>query len=139
MTQKLSDFQITLDENVMAELGKTQSSEAAPAGAGAAAGAGAEAEAGAWRALLRSRVLLARFAACGWCWAATSFVYYGLTINSVALSGDKYANFALNMAMEIVASFFLVMLLERFGRKRSIFVAFLVCGVVCVTPFFVCE
>ncbi|KAG6440885.1 hypothetical protein O3G_MSEX001434 [Manduca sexta] len=90
-----------------------------------------------WLALVRSRVLMVRFAACCWCWIAVSFVYYGLTINSVALSGDKYANFALNMAMEIVASLLLMMALERIGRKWSILGAFLVCGVACVTPFFV--
>ncbi|XP_028042239.1 organic cation transporter protein-like [Bombyx mandarina] len=89
-----------------------------------------------WLRLLRSRVLVGRFAICSWCWVAVAFVYYGLTINSVSLSGDKYANFALNMSMEIVASLLIMMALERFGRKWSIFVAFLVCGVACVTPYF---
>ncbi|RVE39823.1 hypothetical protein evm_015527, partial [Chilo suppressalis] len=93
----------------------------------------------AWLQLLRSKVLIFRFLTCCWCWIAVAFVYYGLTINSVALSGDKYVNFALNMAMEVVASLLIMMALERFGRKWSIFVAFLVCGAACVTPFFVCE
>ncbi|XP_013173256.1 PREDICTED: organic cation transporter protein-like [Papilio xuthus] len=90
-----------------------------------------------WSALVTSRPLLARLAACGWCWAAAAFVYYGLTINSVALSGDKYVNFALNMTMEMVASFLIMMSLERVGRKRTVLVAFLLCGVACITPFFV--
>ncbi|CAG9787575.1 unnamed protein product [Diatraea saccharalis] len=90
-----------------------------------------------WLQLLRSKVLIFRFLTCCWCWVAVAFVYYGLTINSVSLSGDKYVNFALNMAMEVVASLLIVMALERFGRKWSIFVAFLVCGFACVTPFFV--
>ncbi|KAM3955702.1 organic cation transporter protein [Aphomia sociella] len=90
-----------------------------------------------WLALVKSRVLLGRFALCSWCWIATTFVYYGLTINSVSLDGDKYINFALNMAMEIVASLLIMMALERFGRKRSIFVAFLLCGIACVIPYFV--
>lgn len=92
-----------------------------------------------WLSLLKSRVLMMRFAACCWCWVAVAFVYYGLTINSVALSGDKYVNFALNMSMEIVASLLIMMALERFGRKWTIFVAFLLCGVACVIPFFVCK
>lgn len=91
----------------------------------------------AWLGLLRSRVLVGRFALCAWCWVAVAFVYYGLTINSVSLSGDKYVNFALNMAMEIVASLLIMMALERFGRKRSIFCAFVLCGVACVTPYFI--
>ncbi|XP_063362491.1 organic cation transporter protein-like [Cydia amplana] len=116
---------VTLDESLMSEVAKENITEEK------------KPEGNPWLALLRSRVLLARFGACCWCWIATAFVYYGLTINSVNLAGDKHVNFALNMAMEIVASLFLVMVLERFGRKWSIFVAFLVCGVVCVTPFFV--
>lgn len=98
-----------------------------------------EQKANPWWSLVKSRVLILRFLVCSWCWAVAAFVYYGLTINSVSLAGDKYVNFALNMAMEIVASLLIVMALERFGRKRSIFVAFLVCGVACVTPFFVCK
>ncbi|XP_072932974.1 organic cation transporter protein-like [Epargyreus clarus] len=90
-----------------------------------------------WLSLVRSRVLLARFAMCAWCWVAAAFVYYGLTINSVSLSGDKYVNFALNMSMEIVASLLIMMALERFGRKRSIFTAFLLCGIACVIPYFI--
>ncbi|KAL4709661.1 hypothetical protein ACJJTC_007392 [Scirpophaga incertulas] len=90
-----------------------------------------------WLQLVRSRALVARLAATGAAWAAAAFIYYGLTINSVALSGDKYVNFALNMFMEVVASLLIVMALERFGRKRSIFSAFLICGFACVAPFFV--
>ncbi|XP_047990146.1 organic cation transporter protein-like [Leguminivora glycinivorella] len=116
---------VTLDESLMSEVAtENVSGEKKPEG-------------NPWLALLRSRVLLARFGVCCWCWVATAFVYYGLTINSVTLAGDKHVNFALNMAMEVVASLFLVMVLERCGRKWSIFAAFLVCGVVCVTPFFV--
>lgn len=92
-----------------------------------------------WLELVRSRVLMGRFVVCCWCWVAAAFVYYGLTINSVSLSGDKYTNFALNMAMEVVASVLLMMALERFGRKKSIFFSFLLCGVVCVAPYFICE
>ncbi|XP_049872467.1 organic cation transporter protein-like [Pectinophora gossypiella] len=116
---------ITLDEEVMKSLEKDcQKTESQPRG-------------NPWASLLRSRVLLGRFAVCCWCWVATTFVYYGLTINSVSLSGDKYVNFALNMSMEVVASLLIMMALERFGRRRSIFIAFLLCGVACVTPYFV--
>ncbi|KAI5633336.1 sugar transporter domain-containing protein [Phthorimaea operculella] len=90
-----------------------------------------------WLSLVKSKVLLKRFALCCWFWISVAFVYYGLTINSVNLSGDKYVNFALNMAMEVVASLFIIMSLERFGRKRCILVAFLLCGVACIIPYFV--
>ncbi|CAK1555048.1 unnamed protein product [Leptosia nina] len=87
--------------------------------------------------LTRSRVLVLRFAACSFCWVAAAFVYYGLTVNSTALSGDKYTNFALNMAMEIVASLLIMMALERIGRKISIAVAFLLCAAVSGLPLFI--
>ncbi|XP_068633971.1 organic cation transporter protein-like [Battus philenor] len=90
-----------------------------------------------WLELVRSRQLVARLAVCGWCWAAAAFVYYGLTINVVALSGNKHANFALNMGMEIVASILIMMSLERFGRKKSIFASFLLCGSATIAPFFI--
>ncbi|XP_026319221.1 solute carrier family 22 member 15-like [Hyposmocoma kahamanoa] len=90
-----------------------------------------------WLELVRSHVLMMRFAVCSWCWVAAAFAYYGLTINSVSLSDDKYTNFALNMAMEVVASLLLMMALERFGRKKSVFFSFLLCGVACVMPHFV--
>ncbi|CAB3246743.1 unnamed protein product [Arctia plantaginis] len=90
-----------------------------------------------WKSLFHSRVLLIRFALCCWCWIASTFVYYGLTINSVSLSGNKYVNFALNMSMEIAASLLIMMALERIGRKLCIFLAFLLCGVACVSPFFI--
>lgn len=92
-----------------------------------------------WRSLFHSRVLLIRFAVCCWCWIASAFVYYGLTINSVSLSGNKYVNFALNMSMEIAASLLIMMALERIGRKLCIFLAFLLCGVACVSPFFISK
>ncbi|XP_045769544.1 organic cation transporter protein-like isoform X2 [Maniola jurtina] len=116
---------VTIDEDLLAAIEEDQKSEEV------------EPKSNPWLSLMKSRVLMLRFGVCCWCWVAVSFVYYGLTINSVALAGDKYTNFALNMAMEIVASLLIMMALERFGRKRSIFAAFLVCGIACIIPYFV--
>lgn len=119
--------QVTVDEDLLTAISEEQKGETA------------QREGNPWGRLARSRRLVLRLLLCCWCWVAVSFVYYGLTVNSVALSGDKYTNFALSMAMEVVASLLIMMALERFGRKRSIFAAFLVCGVACVVPYFVCE
>ena len=124
-------LQIIVDEQLMSKLQADTHAEAAAAAAGEGGGA--------WRSVVRSRVLMWRLLVCGWCWAATSFVYYGLTINSVLLSGDKHVNFALNMSMEIAASVLIMMALERVGRKLCIFIAFLLCGVACVSPYFIGE
>ncbi|XP_075975003.1 organic cation transporter protein-like [Anticarsia gemmatalis] len=116
---------VVVDEEVMQRLGESVKVE------------GEALKESPWRSVVRSRVLLLRFAVCCWCWAATAFVYYGLTINSVSLSGNKHVNFALNMSMEIAASVLIMMALERIGRRMCIFLAFLLCGVACVSPFFV--
>uniref|UniRef100_A0A2A4K5Q8 Major facilitator superfamily (MFS) profile domain-containing protein n=2 Tax=Heliothis virescens TaxID=7102 RepID=A0A2A4K5Q8_HELVI len=121
---------VIVDEDLMQRLSAECAAAEKPRGGACGAGS-------AWREVLRSRVLLMRLAVCGWCWASTTFVYYGLTINSVALSGNKYTNFALNMAMEVAASLLIMMALERIGRKLCIFLAFLLCGIACVSPFFI--
>ncbi|GBP80791.1 hypothetical protein EVAR_54236_1 [Eumeta japonica] len=121
---------IVLDENALASLEKTNESSVETTREHTG-------ETGPWRRLVRSRALMARLALCSCCWAATSFVYYGLTINSVSLSERKHVDFALNMLMEVVASLLLAMALERFGRRKSILTALFACGVVCVLPYFI--
>lgn len=106
---------------------------------GADTAGSAQEEVNPWLELMRSPVLMWRFLVCSWCWVAAAFVYYGLTINSVSLSDDKYTDFALSMAMEVVASLLLMMALERFGRKKSIFLSFLLCGTACVLPLCICK
>ncbi|XP_022121629.2 organic cation transporter protein [Pieris rapae] len=87
--------------------------------------------------VVRSRALVLRLLACCSCWIMAAFIYYGLTINSIALAGNKYTNFALNMAMEVAASLLIMMALERIGRKITISVAFSLCGFAAVLPFFI--
>ncbi|KAI8429360.1 hypothetical protein MSG28_000006, partial [Choristoneura fumiferana] len=45
----------------------------------------------------------------------TAFVYYGLSINSVGLAGNMYANYMLISAIEIPGFYSAVLLLDRFG------------------------
>lgn len=126
-------LQVVINEELMQNLVATGRESAA-----AAAGASQRPKS-TWRELLQSRVLALRFAVVAWCWAVTTFVYYGLTINSVSLSGNKHVNFALTMSMEIAACLLIMMALERIGRKLCILMAFLLCGVACVSPFFVSK
>ncbi|CAD0201586.1 unnamed protein product [Chrysodeixis includens] len=93
----------------------------------------------AWHQLVRSRVLMLRFLVMAWCWACTTFVYYGLTLNSVSLSGNKHVNFCLNMFMEFCACVLIMMSVDRFGRKLSIFYSFILSGVACVSSFLVAN
>ena len=45
-----------------------------------------------------------------------SFVYYGLSLNSSALGGNPYINFAISGAIEIPAYLILPIVCKYFGR-----------------------
>ncbi|GBP53925.1 Organic cation transporter protein [Eumeta japonica] len=89
--------------------------------------------------VIRSRVLMVRVCVCSFWWITTTFVYYGLSINSVSLAGDAYWNYALTSLVEIPGYLLGLITLDRFGRKRSIMVALWVCAVSLVALPFVID
>lgn len=50
---------------------------------------------------LKSRVLVIRFIIIVYNWITNAFVYYGLSLNSTSLSGNKYLNYTLVCLIEI--------------------------------------
>lgn len=50
---------------------------------------------------LKSRLLLVRFVIIVYNWITNAFVYYGLSLNSTSLSGNKYLNYTLVCLIEI--------------------------------------
>lgn len=50
---------------------------------------------------IKSRVLIVRFVIIVYNWITNAFVYYGLSLNSVSLSGNKYLNYTLVCLIEI--------------------------------------
>lgn len=86
--------------------------------------------------VLRSRVLMVRLVICSFWWITVTFIYYGLSINSVSLAGNSYVNYILTALVEIPGYCISVFTLDRFGRKSSIMASFFVCGIslVCL-PF----
>ncbi|KAG7299223.1 hypothetical protein JYU34_017777 [Plutella xylostella] len=81
------------------------------------------------RQVLRSKILMTRLVICSVWWMSVTFIYYGLSINSVSLAGNSYVNYILTALVEIPGYCLSVVALDRFGRKRSIMTAFLICGV----------
>lgn len=61
-------------------------------------------------------------------WFASSFVYYGISLNAGALSGDIFVNNTLNGVMEIASYAFLLLTLDRFGRRRILAYTHLLAG-----------
>ncbi|CAK1555043.1 unnamed protein product [Leptosia nina] len=92
---------------------------------------------GVWKQVLRSPVILWRLAVCSCWWITCTFVFYGLAINSVSLAGDKYTNYMLVVSVEVVAVVTNALVLDRFGRKRTLCLAFLVCGVSLIAIAFI--
>ena len=87
--------------------------------------------------VLNSSVMLTRLLACSFCWLTNTFVYYGLSLNSVAFAGDKYVNFILVAVVEIPAYFLTWFLTDYIGRKATLSSSFLLSGVFCLAIQFV--
>ncbi|KAJ2951319.1 hypothetical protein O0L34_g5720 [Tuta absoluta] len=96
-------------------------------------------EEGLWMQVLRSPIIMKRLAICSWWWITCTFVFYGLAINSVSLAGDKYTNYMLVVSVEVIAVVTNALVLDKFGRKKTLLVAYTVCGFACVAITFVPE
>ncbi|PSN36797.1 Organic cation transporter protein [Blattella germanica] len=70
-------------------------------------------------------------------WAANAFVYYGLSVNSTSLGGNKYLNFALVALVEIPGYTVAWIAMNRLGRRWSLVVSMLICGATCIGAAFV--
>ncbi|KAJ8716903.1 hypothetical protein PYW07_003530 [Mythimna separata] len=93
-------------------------------------------EEGLWMQVFHSPIIMTRLAICSWWWITCTFVFYGLAINSVSLAGEKYTNYMLVVSVEVVAVVTNALVLDRFGRKRTLLCAYTVCGLACVViPF----
>ncbi|KAG6440883.1 hypothetical protein O3G_MSEX001467 [Manduca sexta] len=91
---------------------------------------------GIWMQVMKSPIIMTRLAICSWWWITCTFVFYGLAINSVSLAGDKYTNYMLVVGVEVISVVTNALVLDRIGRKRTLLVAYMVCGVACVAiPF----
>ncbi|XP_013173810.1 PREDICTED: organic cation transporter protein-like [Papilio xuthus] len=82
---------------------------------------------------LKSSIIRKRVAVCSFLWITCTFVYYGLSINSVSLAGNKYINFMLVAFVEIPANFVCLYVLEKFGRKRTLTSTYLLSACFCVS------
>lgn len=87
--------------------------------------------------VFKSRILLLRLANCCLCWITNAFVYYGLSLNSVTLAGDKYINFILVCTAEIPGYIITVLVLNKFGRKYTLCVSLILCGIACLSSEYI--
>ncbi|CAH0757957.1 unnamed protein product [Diatraea saccharalis] len=90
---------------------------------------------------LRSGIIWRRLMICSFLWMTCSLVYYGLSINSVSLSSNKYVSFMLVVLVEIPAYVVAVMVLDKYGRKRTLIATYTTSALTCLLFAFLprCE
>ncbi|XP_023943078.1 organic cation transporter protein [Bicyclus anynana] len=77
---------------------------------------------------IRSSIIWKRLLICSFLWLTCSLVYYGMSINSVSLSSNKYVSFMLVVLVEIPAYIVVVIVLDKYGRKRTMIVTYTTCA-----------
>ncbi|XP_044259278.1 organic cation transporter protein-like [Tribolium madens] len=87
--------------------------------------------------VLKSPVLVLRLINCFFCWITCAFLFYGLTLNSVALAGNGYLDFILTSLVEIPAYFACNYVVEKMGRKWSLSLSFFMTGISCCVFIFI--
>ncbi|CAH1251990.1 SLC22A5 [Branchiostoma lanceolatum] len=70
-------------------------------------------------------------------WIVNTFVYYGISLNTAALSGNFYLNFAISGFIEIPAYLMSIVILNKFGRRWPLCMLLLIGGVACIVAFFI--
>ncbi|KAF5303517.1 hypothetical protein FQR65_LT08216 [Abscondita terminalis] len=93
----------------------------------------------AFKELFRSIILLMRFVNCAFCWIAIVFVYNGLTINSVELSGNSYLDFILTIFVEIPGAIVAFLIVDRIGRRYTLATGFFISAFSCVGSIFMTQ
>ncbi|XP_018566487.1 organic cation transporter protein isoform X2 [Anoplophora glabripennis] len=89
--------------------------------------------------MLTSRKLILRFLIMYFIWAVNAFIYYGLSINSTSLGGNKYLNFALVSLIEIPGYTAAWVCIQKLGRRISLVGSLLICGVTCTLTIFIAN
>lgn len=78
-----------------------------------------------------------RIANCSLCWFTNVLVYYGLSLNSVVLGGNKHDNFIWICVAEIPGFFSPIYLMDKLGRRYSLFGAMVISGLSIACSLFV--
>ncbi|CAK1542335.1 unnamed protein product [Leptosia nina] len=82
--------------------------------------------------VVKSKTMLLRLVLCCYLWITCSFAYYGLSINSVSLAGNKYLNYTFVVFIEIPANAMCYIVLTRFGRKKVLVTMYTLGGLLCI-------
>ncbi|CAO1419531.1 unnamed protein product [Diamesa tonsa] len=84
------------------------------------------------RKMLQSRIMINRILILFYNFIINALVYFGLSLNSVSLSGNKYFNFILVSLIELPGYYLGFIAMEKYGRRVSLAGAMILCGLTCV-------
>ncbi|CAH1637446.1 unnamed protein product [Spodoptera littoralis] len=87
--------------------------------------------------MLTSSMIWKRLFICSFLWISSTLVYYGLSINAIELSGNRYVNYIVILVIEAPANVCKLIFLDRFGRKRVIATAYFLTGLILINYGFV--
>lgn len=83
------------------------------------------------KGMLSTRVLCLRILVLLYNFAINALVYFGLSLNSVSLSGNQYFNFVLVSIVEIPGYYLGLVTIDKYGRVASFVASMFLCGVTC--------
>lgn len=69
---------------------------------------------------------------CSFCILTNTLVYFGLSLNSVTLAGNKYLNFAFSSLIELPAHLISWLILLKAGRRHSVSITLILAGLSCI-------
>ncbi|KAL3283639.1 hypothetical protein HHI36_006778 [Cryptolaemus montrouzieri] len=87
--------------------------------------------------MLRSKKMILRILIVYYIWAVNAFVYYGLSVNSTSMNGDKYINFALVSLVEIPGYTLAWVSIRKCGRRFALVGSLLLSGLTCTLTIWV--
>ncbi|XP_059052961.1 organic cation transporter protein-like [Achroia grisella] len=78
--------------------------------------------------VINSRTMLIRCIVLPIIWAALTTIYYGLSVNSVNMTGNQYLNYVFVSIIEIPGYWTAILLLNRIGRKAMLISGYWSCS-----------
>lgn len=89
--------------------------------------------------IFQSKTLVMRFLNASFCWVTCVFLFYGLTLNSVALAGNSYVDFMLTSVVEIPAYILIYFVVDKYGRVYCQAGSFLLTALSCFIFVFISD
>ncbi|XP_060852099.1 organic cation transporter protein-like [Rhopalosiphum padi] len=91
----------------------------------------------AFKRAMTSKRIIFRLINCSFCWMINTLIYYGLSMSSGSIVGNRYGNFILCSLVEIPALFLVIKIMNNCGRRESQCATLLVCSSLCISIAFV--